>query len=137
MTWHTISRRSRLWLLIAMVMIVTGGCASAAGTKASGSNSERITNAEIVTARTQGISNLDELISRLRPRWLQVDRIQSFNVSSGILVYDGNSMVGGPDVLANYTLDTIREVRWLNSAQAGTLPGAGGMHVEGAIVIIR
>lgn len=137
MTSLAITRRIRLWLLSAIFLIVTGGCSSATNTKASGPSSNRITAVEILAARSQGVSNLEELITRARPRWLQTDRIQSFNTPKGVLVYDGNSMLGGPEVLENITLDQIREIRWYNSAEAGTLPGAGGQHVEGAIVIMR
>jgi hypothetical protein len=31
--------------------------------------------------------------------------------------------------------DNIETIRWLDSAQAGQLPGLGSRHVEGAIVI--
>lgn len=137
MTMHTITRRARIWLLSALVLITAGACASSGGTRAAGKDMNRITGEEMIAARAQGISNVEELITRLRPRWLQTERIQSFHTGTGILVYDGNSMIGGPDVLANFTIDLVREIRWLNSAEAGTLPGAGSMHVEGAIVILR
>lgn len=138
MTLRTTPLRPRFWLSAVLALVIlASGCASGGSRTKGGGDLNKISGAELIAARSQGISNLEELINRIRPRWLQTDRIQSFYTESGILVYDGTDRVGGPEVLANYTIDLIKEVRWLNSAQAGTLPGAGSMHVEGAIMIIR
>ncbi len=126
-------------LLLALLVITVGAsaCASAGSTGMRDYNPDRISPVEISQARDEGIHNLEELIQNTRPQWLRSDRIQSFNVGSSILVFEGESLVGGVEVLRELPLEAVAELRWLDSAQAGTLPGAGGDHVEGAIVIRR
>lgn len=137
MQMQMISRRTRSWLAAALILLTLGGCSKSNRPKRPTQNMDRITGVELITARAEGISSLEEAISRLRPRWLKTDRIQSFDTGISVLIYDGETMLGGPDVLGSLGLDNITEVRWMNSAQAGTLPGAGSLHVEGAIVIFR
>lgn len=129
--------RQALPLLLLLLGGAMGGCATGAAGGSPGGDPDRISETEIQSARQDGVANVAELIERLRPRWLQAARIQSFNTPTGIIVYDGESLLGDPEVLSTLPLENIREVRWLTPAQAGTLPGAGGMHVQGAIVIVR
>ncbi len=120
-------------LLPLFLLALLTGCG--AGGATGGSQADVISAQEIATHSDAG--DLEALIERARPRWFQTDRIQSFNLGSGILVYDGNTLLGERDILRTINPQGIQEIRWLNSAQAGTLPGAGSRHIEGAIVITR
>lgn len=131
-SWRRMAAVSVVLLALAM-----GGCASSGATGGERRDPDRISAEELARARSEGISDMEQLIQRLRPRWLERDRIRSLNLESAILVYDNNAMLGGVNVLNSLTLDLVREIRWLRSAEAGTLPGAGSLHVEGAIVIVR
>lgn len=132
------NRGRRVWVAgLLLLLAIVGGCASSNGGDPTRSDPNRIGIEELALARAQGIADLEELIRRLRPQWLGPERIQSFHLESGIFVYDNGALLGGPEVLSTLALEHVREVRWLRSAEAGTLPGAGGRHVEGAIVIIR
>jgi hypothetical protein len=116
-----------------LLLIALAGCG--AGAAAGGSQSDVINAQEI--AQYGDVGDLEALIDRARPRWFQTDRIRSFNLGSAILVYDGNTLLGNREVLREISPQGIQEIRWLNSAQAGTLPGAGSQHIEGAVVITR
>lgn len=137
MSYTVQSWRRRAAAFLVLLALGIGGCASGGATGGERRNPDRISGEELARARSEGIADMEQLIQRLRPRWLERDRIRSFNLESAILVYDNNAMLGGVDVLNSLTLDLVREVRWLRSAEAGTLPGAGSLHVEGAIVIVR
>jgi hypothetical protein len=98
-------------------------------------NPNLITEAEIVAQRQAGVANLYELVERTRPRWLQSRGDRSINLQTTILVYQNMQALGGVDVLRDFPLANIRSLQFLDAAQAGQLPGGGGQHVEGAIVI--
>jgi hypothetical protein len=136
--WRTgPQHRAPAVVFAALLAVISAGCAAKSDAGMGREDPNRITPDEVAIARSQGVGNLEELIQRLRPRWLQTDRVRSFGVETAILVYDDGTPLGGVDVLSTMPVDQVRELRWLNAAQAGTLPGAGGLHVEGAIVIIR
>lgn len=86
--------------------------------------------------RAAGVTTAWDLVERARPRWLGSSRIQSVTTPTTVMVYLGNTPLGRVDQLRGIPLDMIRELRWLNSAEAGMLPGAGSAHVEGAIIIV-
>jgi hypothetical protein len=125
-------------LLLALLSssAVLGACASGArsGSRVAG-NPNLITRSEIDEARQSGVRDLYELIERRRPRWLQARAERSINLQTSILVFQNNSRLGGIDALRGYPLGSITSIRYLDAAQAGLLPGGGGAHVEGAIVI--
>lgn len=124
--------------ILLLSLILMSGCVGGqpAGTRPSRSSSV-ITAAEIAEAQRTGVRDLYELIERLHPLWLQIRSERSLRLETVVLVYHNTNRLGGIDVLRGYPLTSITSVRYLDSAQAGLLPGAGsgGTHVEGAIVI--
>ena len=92
-----------------------------------------LTAEELETVRA---SNLYEAIERLRPRWLNVRSQQSFNTPTSIVVYQGQTLLGGVDMLRQFGTDVARRIRYLDGPTASaTLPGLGTRQVEAAIVI--
>ena len=120
--WVTLVAAGALW-----------GCAS---TKASreGTNSELITREEIQGA---GAVNLYEVVTRLRPQWMNIRTTQSFNLATEIVVFQDNMLMGGPDALKQIGPESAWEIRWMDGVRASaTLPGiTSGRHIEGAILV--
>lgn len=114
---------------------VAVGCAGAHTGGTSVTDRTRITLAEIQQAHEDGVRDLFELIDRIRPRWLQGRNPRSLNLATVIAVYHHETLLGGLDVLRGYPLVSVTSVHHLDAAQAMLLPGAGSMHIEGAIVI--
>lgn len=115
------------------LLLFLGACASAGG--GAGGNPNLITAEQL---EASGAANLEEAIQQLRPRWLRTRGARSLDeLETGILVYFNDSRLGNADeVLRDIPLDGIRRIEYLDSAQAGRLPGAGaGQHVEGAIMV--
>lgn len=138
MQTQSVRRHPLSWVVILLFLILFfSACASAGSGGMSNYNPDRISSEELAQAREEGVRNLDELIRSSRPGWLRTDRIQSFNVGTTILIFDGDSLLGDVEILQELPLNQISEIRWLDPAQAAALPGAGGDHVQGAIVVIR
>lgn len=92
-----------------------------------------ITTEEIEAAN---VSNLYQLVERLRPRWLDTRAPQSFTTPTGIVVYHGQAYLGGVDMLRDMGKREARVLRYLDGPTAqATLPGLGSRQVEGAIVV--
>lgn len=122
----------------AVVLILSLGalaCASAGSTGSRKIDMNRITQEEIQAATTA--ITLYDLVNQLRPQWFQARGGRTLNLASGgILVYHGQSRLGGIEVLREWSPDMVTGLRFLDSARAqAMLPGVSGMHIEGAIVI--
>lgn len=76
-----------------------------------------------------------DVVERLRPRWLRVRMARSGHLDTEIVVFLDEANLGGPEMLRDIAAASIQEIRWLDSAQAGRLPGLGSRHIEGAIVV--
>ncbi|MHC4922442.1 MAG: hypothetical protein ACYTKC_23035, partial [Planctomycetota bacterium] len=62
--------------------------------------------------------------------------IRGFNVETEIVVFQDRMFMGGLDMLRTIGIEGIYELRYLDGPTASaSLPGLGGRHVEGAIVI--
>lgn len=79
---------------------------------------------------------LYEAISQLRPRWLQVvGGPRSFNMETGIAVFEDQAYLGTPDVLRRMGTEGVYTIRYMDGATAkASLTGIPG-HIEGAIII--
>jgi hypothetical protein len=122
-------------LVLAAISTLGGACSSANRGGAGTMNPNEISQTEITRGLNEGVRDLQELIARIRPRWLQVRGDRSLRLETSVAVYQNNSRLGGLDALRGYPLTNINSVRYLDAAQAGLLPGAAGGHIEGAIVI--
>ncbi len=119
-------------LAVAWVTLTLGACA--AGTSsATARDRNLITQDEIQSAQ---VRNALELIERVRPLWLQSRGERSVRLSTDIVVYQDGAMLGDTDLLRGIPNEIVLEVRSLDSAEAGRLPGMSGRHVERAIVVM-
>jgi len=121
--------------LVAAALPALVACASSSseGENAPSPYSNVITRAELQDA---GVRNAFEAVERLRPRWLTVRGMRSFNVETEIMVFQDRMLLGGLDMLRTIGIEGIYELRYLDGPTASaSLPGLGGRHVEGAIVI--
>ncbi len=109
------------------------GCASTkAGTE--GSRTDVIDREAIMGAAA---TNLFQVVSRLRPQWLNVRTTQSFGLETEIVVYQNDMLLGGPDALRQIGPELAYELRWVDGVRATSeLPGlSSGRHIAGAIII--
>ena len=127
-------RASRGLLAFTLCSTLLTACASS-GASSSGRSPNLITGSELDDLRRSGVPDLHELITRARPRWLQIRNERSLQLETTILVYHHDTRLGGVEVLRGYPLTSITSIRYLDAAQAGVLPGAGSAHVQAAIVI--
>ena len=77
-----------------------------------------------------------ELVERLRPLWLRSRGGRSTPLTTEIVVYQDNIMLGDIEMLRSVPIDLVSSVRSLDSAEAGGLAGLGSRHVERVIMII-
>lgn len=91
-----------------------------------------ITQAEIEYAQ---VSNAFDAIQRLRPRMLQkrMGPATDRGEAAEIVVYVDGARYGFLDQLSNIPAEKIKEIRYLNPADATTRYGTG--HTEGVILV--
>lgn len=131
------SRLTRSFILALLPVLVLTACGTTGATAERGAriNPDLITRQEIDGTN---VRTAHELIEQLRPRWLTTRGSRSFGAAgdAGILVYQEQTRLGGMDALRQMPITNIASLRWLDAATAtSTLPGIGGGHVSGAIVI--
>lgn len=127
---------------VAIGVVVAGlfaGCAGNGAVSSPRTEQTVLSRREIMSV--EGGRDLYEVVQRLRPRWIEADRranrLDINGSNRGVLVYQGQSYLGGLDVLHELKPDMAYELRWLDGATAAaTLPFAIGYgKVAGAIVI--
>lgn len=119
-------------LLLSLTVFAPTACATT-GYERTGGDPNVITAEEIQAAE---VNNLYQLVERLRPRWLDVRARRSFNSTTQIMVYQGQTLLGGVDMLRQFGKNAAYRLRYLSAAEASaTLPGLGSRQVEGAIII--
>ncbi|HSW31700.1 MAG TPA: hypothetical protein VLH75_19605 [Longimicrobiales bacterium] len=119
------------WLFALALPVGLWGCASGSGGPARDRNvisPEEIEAAQVRTAY--------ELVERLRPLWLRSRGDRSTHLTTEIVVYQDNTMLGDIEMLRSIPIDLVGSVRSLDSAEAGRLAGLGSRHVERVIMIV-
>ncbi|NIO30296.1 MAG: hypothetical protein GTN75_00695 [Gemmatimonadetes bacterium] len=83
------------------------------------------------------VTNLYDVVDRLRPRWLtRRGGVISFDLETNVVVFQGQSMLGDVEILREIAPEEAYELHYLDGATAtASLPGLGSQHVSGAIVI--
>ena len=115
-------------------------CASSGGTSTTTavrtSSSDYVTSMEIEATQA---ANAYELISRLRPRWLQTSAAGSLSGSvrtQTIAVYLDGFRVGAKEGLRSISASGIKTMQYYDAARAATiLHEVGSEPIAGAIVI--
>lgn len=125
----------RAWMVAGLIAVLAGACASGGG-QADRLDRNRLTASELDSVDAL---NLYEVVSRLRPRWLEVRAPRSVfggGVDLGVVVFLDRTRIGGVEELKRFG---PREALWLEymsgTEAAAKLPGVQQLNVEGAIVI--
>lgn len=123
-------------LLIAATVPAFLACSSAPAPEGGPrpSTSNVITRAEIEAV---DVRNAYDVVQRLRPRWLIVrSGPRSFGMETEVVVFQDEMLLGNQEALERIGTEGIYTIRYLDGATAkATLPGIGGRHVQGAIII--
>lgn len=120
--------------LAACLALGAPGCATTGSTGGESGSSDVITRDEIVET---DVSNLYQVVQRLRPGWLQIQS-RSMERESEILVIRDGTVIGDVQTLRELGRDGIQQLRWMDGeTAAATLVGARSGYVEGAIVVER
>jgi hypothetical protein len=107
-------------------------CASS-GTPRARVDQFALSRAEIEGAQ---VSNLYEVVQRLRPRWLDLRGTRSLGLGTGVVVYQNQTYLGGVDVLKQMGRESAERMHYMDGPKASaSLPGLGSQHVQGAIII--
>lgn len=115
----------------ALMVLLLAACASSGNAELE-ADRNLITHEEITQL---GVNTAYEVVERLRPRWLRVRVSRSYNRPTQIVVVVDNLQLEGIESLRDIDARNVSTIRWLDSAQAGQLPGLGSRHVEGAIYV--
>lgn len=121
----------RLRRAILAVGILLGACAST-GTRGDAKDLDVITRGEI---EALDVSTGYEVVERLRPQWLRSRAPRSHAHATAIIVVVDGLQLGSVQALRDVNAANMVSVHWLDSAQAGRLPGLGSRHIQGAIVV--
>lgn len=127
-------RQTLIYSLPILLFLLFAGCQSS-GESTSSSRSDYLTSEEI---NSVSASNMYDVISRLRPRWLRVrGGMSSFTGGeANIVVFMRNQRLGFVDQLHQVSPEMVTSARYLDATQAQTtLSGIGSGHVAGAIVL--
>lgn len=126
--------------LLLVPLLLAGGCASSGNGDASVRGATDLVELEEIQYwEERGVRDMMQLVELARPRWLRAPTGQRSVYGSAqavIAVFRDNRYLGGTDELRDMSLVGLRQLRWLNAAEADALPGTGNMHVHGAIMII-
>jgi hypothetical protein len=133
-------RLSKCPILPLMAFAAFVGCASAGGSpsgpKTRTSSTDYVTSIEIAATPA---ANAYELITRLRPRWLQAPATGSLGGSvrsQVIVVYVDGVRVPAKEGLRSISASSIKTMQYYDAARAATIVrGVGSEPVAGAIVI--
>lgn len=123
------------YLLIAVAVALLGGCATT-GTGQGGGDPNILTREQIMSV--QGVTNLYDVVQRLRPRWLTVrasDR--SFGMGTQIAVFQGQTYLGDVQTLRQLQPGMAFQLKYMDGTTAqNSLPGISpGTHLAGAIIL--
>jgi len=134
----TMSTRSHLRRVVAAgLVIVAAACASSGGSTGKHSAVNAPSRNNVLSAeeiQRAHIPNVFDLVSSLRPRWLQTRGVDSFQHPSEIQVYFGNTrMQGGVGALRDISSLGITKIEFVDGITASARWGLD--HAAGAIVV--
>jgi len=118
-------------LLASALALGLWACASGSGGPPRDRNlitAEEIEAADLRTAH--------EVVERLRPLWLRSRGDRSTHLTTEIVVFQDNTMLGDVETLRSVPIELVDVIRSLDAAEAGRLAGLGSRHVERVIMIV-
>ncbi|NJD19035.1 MAG: hypothetical protein FIA95_07105 [Gemmatimonadetes bacterium] len=119
-------------LLAAAVPLALWSCAS--GSQGP-SRDRNLISAEEIESST-GLRTAYEVVERLRPLWLRSRGDRSTHLTTEIVAYQDNTMLGDAESLREIPIELVDHIRSLDSSEAMRLAGLGSRHVERAIMVI-
>ncbi len=129
-----ISVRRAVLVFSLLIPAISLGCASTGTGSAEKERSDLLTREQILGVQ---VTNLYDVVRRLRPRWLNVRANRSFEMETEVVVIQNDSYLGPAEILKEIAPESAYELRYLEGTRAATaLPGLmNDRHVEGAIII--
>lgn len=127
-------KTSRFHRVVLLVCLAAFASCAPAGPQSSPSvrhDPNRITLEELES--NAQLSNLHELVQRLRPGWLRGRGPDSFRQVTVVKVYYDNTLLGGPDTLRNIRVDGVVSLRFFDASEATQRWGIG--NTQGAILV--
>lgn len=114
-------------LCSALVLFLSGACASAGGaSKSAANNSTQITLEEIESSHQP---TLLDVVQALRPMWLrQASTAIAHDQDTGISVYLDEQRAGGLDILRQLPATAASSLRYYGASEAQSRFGLGNLH---------
>lgn len=126
------TERPALWLMMAGLL---AGCASAGSGGSSGRDYTVITAEEIAETAPQ-VSNLYQLVERLRPRWLEARSSRSMSGFTEIVVFQGQTLLGNVSEMRLLGPEYAHWLEYMDASEAtARLSGLRSRSIGGAIVL--
>ena len=122
-----------LWVIL--LAVTASACAELGGRRnMSARDQSLITSQELSRLN---VNNAYDAVLQLRPTWLSSGGPRSSRLPTEIVVAQNNAYFGPVSSLRTFEIESVRELRYMDSAQAGAfLSGLGSRHVEAAIVVV-
>jgi hypothetical protein len=117
--------------LLSLLLLGFMACAGP-GTLREGVDPNVITRAEVEAV---DVATALEVVERLRPRWLRQPMERSTTRGTQVVLFVNGMLMHDIQSLREISAVNLRRLEWLDSAQAGRMPGLGSRHVAGAIVV--
>lgn len=130
------------WRTLSFVMTLVGGLSACASTPSGAPATVRSASPDYITSievEATPVSNLYDLISRLRPRWLQAGTrgsIGSGGKKQVIAIYMDGTRMGDLSSLRAMSISGVKTLQFYDATRAATvLREPGSEPIGGAIVI--
>lgn len=122
-------------MVVTLAVMLGTGCASTGSSgEESSDRPDRLSRDQIASV---DVSNLYDVVQRLRPRWLRTQQ-RSFSRETRIVVVQNGTVIGEIGILRNMSPSGVTELRYMDGdTAAATLVGARSGFIEGAIIIER
>lgn len=118
---------------LSFLVIACIACAGGGEGPRSGSDPERLTREEIVSA---GATNLYDAVQRLRPRWLEVRAPRSIvGMDTGVAVVVDRTYVGDQEELKRMGVEVAASMQYMTGSRAWAEFALPRGHIEGVIVV--
>ena len=132
-------------LLALLAVLVAAGCASSGSRQGDSGSRDELSREAILEV---GVTNLYDVVQRLRPEWLEItggEAVQRSAYGRGedapaqrrvVVVYNGSTIGDAEEVLRQLSPESVARMRYEEGEMAAsTLVGGRGGYVEGAILI--
>lgn len=116
--------------LLLTLLPLLAGCSSSGQKQGTRMDRNRLDTQEI---QAGGFSDAFTAVRTLRPNWLSHRGVSSINLRESVKVYVDNTLVGGPEMLRQITVNSINSMRFMDGLEATQRYGLD--HGVGAILV--